>query len=116
MRHLIDFGHFWRNFILGDYWMMGIAVIISFFIAVQMAHVGVNGWIVLPVVIALSLTLSVLWALKARHVKPDWKMVTLLVSVIVIMGIGFFRGFRNLILSPTKAPIAPIISTDPNGI
>jgi hypothetical protein len=59
MRHLVGFGRFWWDFVVGDDWVAAAGVVAG--IAVTAA---VGGWWVLPPVVALVLWLSLV---RATH-------------------------------------------------
>jgi hypothetical protein len=55
MSHLVAFGRFWWNFIVGDDWVAAAGVIAGLALAA-----ATSAWWVLPIAVAIVLTMSVL--------------------------------------------------------
>ncbi|MCV2395707.1 hypothetical protein OEB99_15435 [Actinotalea sp. M2MS4P-6] len=51
MRHLKAFGAFWWDFVVGDDWLVAVAVVAGLAITAALVHVGVNAWWFLPVLV-----------------------------------------------------------------
>jgi hypothetical protein len=60
MRYLAAFGRFWWDFIVGDDWVSAVGVVLGLGITAAL-----EAWWVLPVVVALVLTLSLVRATRA---------------------------------------------------
>ncbi len=58
MSHIRAFGAFWWDFIVGDDWVVAAGVAIGLGLSAFLAHRGYAAWWVLPVAVALVLTLS----------------------------------------------------------
>jgi hypothetical protein len=55
MSHLVAFGRFWWNFVVGDDWVAAAGVIAGLALAA-----ATSAWWVLPIAVAVVLTMSVL--------------------------------------------------------
>jgi hypothetical protein len=65
MNFLKRFVGFWYAFIVGDDWTAAFGVLIALVLSVVMVRAGVNPWWLLPLAVALSLTIS-LWRVTRR--------------------------------------------------
>ena len=63
MRWLVAFGRFWYDFIVGDSAVLAIGVIVTLALIALLvaAGVGAYGPLVLPLLVALTLTVSLRW-------------------------------------------------------
>ena len=59
MKFLRQFGKFWYDFLVGDDWRLAIGVAVTVAGVFFVARHGVNAWWLLPVAVALVLTISV---------------------------------------------------------
>jgi hypothetical protein len=55
MKHIAAFGRFWWNFVVGDDWVVAVAVIAGLALTAVLA-----AWWVMPIAVAIVLTMSVL--------------------------------------------------------
>jgi hypothetical protein len=60
MKHIAAFGRFWWDFVVGDDWMAAAGVVIGLGLTAAL-----EAWWVLPIVVAVVLTLSVVRATRA---------------------------------------------------
>jgi hypothetical protein len=60
MSALKTFARFWYDFVVGDDWRLAGAAIGAIALAFAAAHAGMPAWPVLPTVVAVALTWSVL--------------------------------------------------------
>jgi len=61
------FLRFWYDFIVGDDWTIAVGVILALAVTALLAHHGLpSAWWLLPAVVALGLTWSVLRAAKPK--------------------------------------------------
>ena len=60
MKYLVSFGRFWWNFVVGDDWMSAAGVAIGLGITALL-----EAWWVMPIVVAIVLTGSVLRAARS---------------------------------------------------
>ncbi len=58
MRYLRSFGLFWWDFIVGDDWRVAVGVAAGLGLSAFLAHRDLAAWWVLPVAVALVLTVS----------------------------------------------------------
>ena len=65
MRHVIAFGRFWYDFVVGDDWTIAVFVLIAVAITAAAAHAGRAAWPILPVAVIGALAWSV--AREARR-------------------------------------------------
>jgi hypothetical protein len=64
------FFRFWYDFIVGDDWTIAVGVALALGVTAFLAHDGMpSAWWLLPVVVAVGLTWSVLRAAKASNRK-----------------------------------------------
>jgi hypothetical protein len=66
MSHIKAFFAFWYDFIIGDDWTVAVGVVIALAVTYGLSKTSVPAWWVLPVAVAVLLSLSV-W--RAR--RPD---------------------------------------------
>jgi hypothetical protein len=59
MKHVAAFGRFWWNFIVGDDWMSAVGVVLGLALTAVL-----EAWWVLPIAVAVVLTLSVVRATR----------------------------------------------------
>jgi hypothetical protein len=59
MKYIVAFGRFWWNFIVGDDWVAAAGVIAGLSLTAALAE-----WWVLPIAVAIVLTMSVLRAAR----------------------------------------------------
>ena len=59
MKRLTQFGKFWYDFIIGDDWRIAVGVVATLTAVFVAAHHGMNGWWLLPISVAVLLTVSV---------------------------------------------------------
>ena len=59
------FGAFWYDFIVGDDWTAAAGILIALSLSVALVRAGFNPWWLLPVAVAISLSLS-LWRVIRR--------------------------------------------------
>jgi hypothetical protein len=65
VRFVKGFGRFWYDFIVGDDWTIAVGVVLALAITALLAHNGMTSvWWLLPLVVAVGLTWSVLRAGK----------------------------------------------------
>ena len=67
MKWVSRFGHFWYDFIVGDDWTIAAAVIVVLVVADLVAHAGRVAWPIVPVGVALVLSVSVGRVLRAHQ-------------------------------------------------
>ena len=67
MSRLIGFFAFWYDFIIGDDWLTAAVIVAALGITGVLAHVQVDAWWLLPLVVILTLGIS-LWRLT-RNTK-----------------------------------------------
>ena len=58
-RWIVGFGKFWYDFIIGDDWRLAAGVVAAVVALVVAEHHGANWWWLLPVCVAVLLTISV---------------------------------------------------------
>jgi hypothetical protein len=63
MKHLVIFGRFWYDFIVGDDWTVAFGVVVAVAATAAIAHAGATAWPLLPVAVAAMLAISV-WRAK----------------------------------------------------
>jgi hypothetical protein len=66
MRWLAQFGRFWYDFIVGDDWTIAVAVVGAVAITAAVAHTGDVAWPLLPIGVAVVLSVSV-WRVLRTH-------------------------------------------------
>ena len=59
MKHVVAFGRFWWNFVVGDDWRVAVGLAVAFFLTWVLTHHGVDAWWLLPLAVALLLAGSV---------------------------------------------------------
>jgi hypothetical protein len=65
MRQLRAFGRFWWDFIVGDDWLVAVAVGMGLALTGLATALGLDAWWLLPVVVALALAGSLRRATRA---------------------------------------------------
>jgi hypothetical protein len=60
VKRLRAFGHFWYDFVVGDDWRLALASAFALGACGLLTHLGVASWWPLPVVVAGSLTLTLM--------------------------------------------------------
>jgi hypothetical protein len=68
MKWLGQFAKFWYDFIVGDDWRIAVGVVVTTTAVFVAAHQGANWWWLLPVAVALLLTMSVGVEIR-RHLR-----------------------------------------------
>lgn len=59
MRNVVRFGRFWYDFVVGDDWVLAVAVIVALGAGRLMVAGGVGGaWVLLPVLVVGALFVS----------------------------------------------------------
>ena len=66
MRFIVGFGRFWYDFIVGDDWRIAVLVLVALAIVFALAHNAMNVWWLLPAVVAVALTISLLRETRKR--------------------------------------------------
>jgi len=62
MRHLVAFGRFWYDFLVGDDWVIAVTVVVAVAGTALIANEVRLAWLVLPVASAAILAVSILRA------------------------------------------------------
>jgi hypothetical protein len=65
MKHLVSFGRFWWDFIVGDDWRAAAGIVAAIGLTAGVAAAGLAAWWVLPVAVAAILYLSLRRAIRA---------------------------------------------------
>jgi hypothetical protein len=60
VKHLIAFGRFWWEFVVGDDWVVAVGVVAGLGLTALMAHHDVTAWWLMPVAVVVLLAGS-LW-------------------------------------------------------
>jgi hypothetical protein len=60
MKYIVGFFQFWYDFVVGDDWTIAAGVVIALALTALLARTSIASWWLLPVVVALGLTVS-LW-------------------------------------------------------
>ena len=58
MRHLVAFGRFWYEFIVGDDWRVAAAVVVAIGLTAALTAAGVAAWWLLPLAVVATLYAS----------------------------------------------------------
>ena len=66
MSRLRAFGRFWYDFVVGDDWRLAVGALFALTLAGVVAHAGKSAWWIVPVVVAVLLSVSVLRATPRR--------------------------------------------------
>jgi len=66
MNRLRAFGHFWYDFVVGDDWRLAVGALVALAIAGLVAHHEHSAWWIVPFVVAVLLSVSVLRATPRR--------------------------------------------------
>jgi hypothetical protein len=70
VRRLRQFGAFWYDFVIGDDWRIALTVVAGLATTAVLVHAGdVNAWWLMPLVVLMALTLSLLQATGWRRRK-----------------------------------------------
>ena len=62
MNRVKQFGAFWYDFVVGDDWRLAVGALFALGLAGVIAHAGHSAWFVVPVVVGVMLSMSVLRA------------------------------------------------------
>jgi hypothetical protein len=65
VRHLIGFGRFWWNFIVGDDWMAAAGIVVAIGATAGLAASGIAVWWVMPLAVVIVLFVSLRRAASA---------------------------------------------------
>jgi len=63
-RRTVAFARFWYDFVVGDDWTIALGVVVALTVAHLLADNGVSAWFVLPLMVTVGLSASVL---RATH-------------------------------------------------
>jgi hypothetical protein len=66
MTFIRNFGAFWYDFILGDDWRIAAAVVAALALTALLVHASIASWWVLPLVVVVSLGISLRMATQAH--------------------------------------------------
>jgi hypothetical protein len=68
MNYVRNFLAFWYDFIVGDAWEVAGGVLIALVVSAILASSGLRNivWLILPLIVGLSLTLSLIWYARKR--------------------------------------------------
>jgi hypothetical protein len=66
MKWLSRFGRFWYDFVVGDDWTIAVAVVVVLAVADLVARAGRVAWPIVPIGVALVLSVSV-WRVLREH-------------------------------------------------
>jgi hypothetical protein len=66
VRRIRAFGAFWYDFVVGDDWVVAVAVVIGLALTYGLSRTAVPAWWLLPVVLALLLPFSLWRAVRKR--------------------------------------------------
>jgi hypothetical protein len=66
VKHLVTFGRFWYDFVVGDDWRLAVGAIAAIAVVSVAAHHGLDWWWLLPVGVAALLAVSVTRAARPR--------------------------------------------------
>jgi hypothetical protein len=66
MKYIVGFGRFWYDFIVGDDWRIAVLVLGALAIVFALAHNAMNVWWLLPLVVFVALTISLLRETRKR--------------------------------------------------
>ncbi len=63
MKYVTGFFRFWYDFIVGDAWEVAAGVVIALVVTAVITSTALQSiaWLVLPIIVALSLSLSLYW-------------------------------------------------------
>ena len=66
MRRLRSIGAFWYDFVVGDDWRLAVGALVALGLAGLLAHAGRSAWWIVPAVVGVLLSVSVLRATPKR--------------------------------------------------
>jgi hypothetical protein len=66
MNRLRAFGHFWYDFVVGDDWRLAVGALVALVVAGIVAHAEHSAWWIVPAVVSVLLSVSVLRATPRR--------------------------------------------------
>jgi len=66
MNRVRAFGRFWYDFVIGDDWRLAMGALFALALAGVVAHAEHSAWWIVPAVVAVLLTVSVLRATPRR--------------------------------------------------
>ncbi len=66
MKYIVGLGRFWYDFIVGDDWRIAVLVLGALAIVFALAHNSMNVWWLLPIVVFVALTISLLRETRKR--------------------------------------------------
>ena len=63
MKYIRGFFAFWYDFIVGDAWEVAVGVLIALVVSAILASTSLKSitWLILPLIVGLSLALSLIW-------------------------------------------------------
>ena len=64
---LRGFAAFWWDFVVGDDWVVAAGIVVALCATAALAGAGVAAWWLMPVAVALLLTLSLWRGIRAAH-------------------------------------------------
>ena len=67
MSWLRRFARFWYDFIVGDDWRVAVVVLVAVAATIGAAHLGWNGWLILPLAVAATLLASAWRAIRTHQ-------------------------------------------------
>jgi membrane protein implicated in regulation of membrane protease activity len=70
-QRLKAFAAFWYDFIVGDDWLIAVAVVAGLIVTWALARDGLAAWWLLPLVVAVALPVSLWRATRRKHNRPD---------------------------------------------
>jgi hypothetical protein len=66
VKYIVGFGRFWYDFIVGDDWRIAVLVLGALAVVYALAHHAINLYWLLPVVVFIALTISLLRETRKR--------------------------------------------------
>ena len=70
MKYAVALVRFWYDFVIGDDWLIALAVVIAMGVVGLLAYDGVNAWWLLPLAVFAMLSLSLWRASRRGRPKP----------------------------------------------
>ena len=70
-QRLRAFAAFWYDFIVGDDWLIAVAVVAGLIVTWALARGGLAAWWLLPLLVAVALPVSLWRATRRKHNRPD---------------------------------------------